>query len=255
MDTAVVTACGGILATLVSAGLALRQTREARRLAKVNGELQADLARLNSDLANERVRFEQELGRELDAEDLLARYREPLAAAAFDLQSRCWNIVRKDFFSKRFGREHERFPDAQMTTLFRFAQYFGWAEILRREIQYLSFPEEQDTRCVTGLLTKVAARVAASDDDETLMIWADEQRAIGERMIVHEGDGVRCMGYAAFRDAYEACFAQLFARVIDDLDEPAAVPRLRDVQHDLCELVGQLDKKRLRYSDTQLGRA
>ena len=254
MDTAVVTACGGILATVVSAGLALRQTREARRLAKLNGELQADLARLNSDLANERVRFEQELGRELNAEDLLTRYREPLAAAAFDLQSRCWNIVKNDFFEK-FGREHERFADAQMTTLFRFAQYFGWAEILRREIQFLSFPEEQDTRCVAELLAKVAARVAASDADETLMIWVDEQRAIGERMIVREGDSARCMGYAAFRDAYDDCFARLFARVIDDLDAPAAMPRLREVQHDLCELVGQLDKKRLRYSLQQLGHA
>jgi hypothetical protein len=39
-----------------------------------------------------------------------------------------------------------------MTTLSRFAQYFGWAEILRREIQFLSFPEEQDTRCVAELL-------------------------------------------------------------------------------------------------------
>ena len=28
------------------------------------------------------------------------------------------------------------------TTLFRLAQYFGWTEILRRDIQFLSFPED-----------------------------------------------------------------------------------------------------------------
>lgn len=228
MEPALIGALGGILATLASVGIALRQTREARR--------------------------QKLLDRELNAEDLLTRYREPLAAAAFDLQSRCWNIVKNNFFEK-FGRGHDRFPDAQMTTLFRFAQYFGWAEILRREIQFLSFPEEQDTRCVAELLAKVAARIAASEPDETLMIWVDEQRAIGERMIVHDGDGAHCMGYAAFCDAYDKCFAQLFKRVIDDLDAPAAKVRLRDVQHHLCELVSQLDKKRLRYSESQLGHA
>ena len=87
------------------------------------------------------------------------------------------------------------------------------------------------------------------------MVWVDEQRAIGERMIIQDADGVHCMGYAAFCDAYDKCFARLFHRVIDDLDAPAAKDRLRDVQHHLCELVSQLDKKRLRYSEAQLGHA
>ena len=87
------------------------------------------------------------------------------------------------------------------------------------------------------------------------MIWVDEQRAIGERMIVHDDDGVHVLGYAAFCDAYEDCLARLFKRVIDELDQPAAKPRLRDVQHHLCELVGQIDKKRLHYSEAQLGHA
>ena len=249
-----IVAYGGIIGTVVSAALALRQTLEARRLATLNSSLQENLARLNSDLQTERLEHEKQLDRQLNAEDLLTRYREPLAAAAFDLQSRCWNIVKNNFFEK-FGREHERFPDAQMTTLFRFAQYFGWAEILRREIQFLSFPEEEDTRRVAELLSQVATRLASSDDDESLMIWVDEQRAIGERMIVpHEG-GVHCMGYAEFCDAYDDCFARLFTRVIDDLDAPPAKARLRDAQQALCDLVGALDKQRLRYSEAQLGHA
>jgi len=228
MEPALIGALGGILGTLATVGLALRQTREARR--------------------------QSLLARELNAEDLLTRYREPLAAAAFDLQSRCWNIVKNNFFGK-FDRKHDRFPEAQMTTLFRFAQYFGWAEILRREIQFLSFPEEQDTKDVAKLLSAVAARLALSEPDETLMIWVDEQRAIGERMIVEGQTGLRCMGYAAFCDAYAECFRGLFKRVIDDLDTPPAKTRLREVQNLLCELVGQLDKKGLRYAPEQLGHA
>lgn len=38
LEPAEITAFGGILATLVSLAVAMRQTREARKLAKLNGE-------------------------------------------------------------------------------------------------------------------------------------------------------------------------------------------------------------------------
>jgi len=52
------------------------------------------------------------------------RYRQPLGAAAFDLQSRLYKVLRLDFFAK-YGGEHERSEEALLTTLFRMAQYFG----------------------------------------------------------------------------------------------------------------------------------
>jgi hypothetical protein len=237
VDSAVYTASAAIAAAVLSAAVAVRATREARRLAERNRELDRQ-AKL--------------FDRDLSAEDLLKKYSEPLAAAAFDLQSRCWNIVCNDFFGK-FGRHHERFRDAQMTTLFRLAQYFGWAEILRSEIQYLSFPnKDDDTKNVSKHLAQVANRVATSKHDEPLMIWADEQRAIGERMIIEHPKGARCMGYASFCDKYAECFEPLFARVFDDLDDEAAKTRLRDVQHELCKLVRALDPNRLRYQDSDI---
>ena len=120
IDPEVYGAATAIVAAVLSAAVVVRANREARYLAERNRELDKQ-AKL--------------FDRDLNAEDLLKKYSEPLAAAAFDLQSRCGNIVKNNFFGK-FGREHERFPDAQMTTLFRFAQFFGWAEILRREIQF-----------------------------------------------------------------------------------------------------------------------
>src|SRR5262245_49072609 len=83
------------------------------------------------------------LERAAKAEEVLKRYREPLAAAAFDLQSRLYNILTMDFFETFGGKE--RGDEALTTTLFRLAQYFGWSEILRRDIQFLSFPEDDDT--------------------------------------------------------------------------------------------------------------
>jgi len=220
----------------VSAGIAVRLARQKNNL---EVELHERVARVD---------------RQLNAEELLTRYREPLAAAAFDLQSRCWNILEKDFFVK-FGGAHERSADARMTTLFRFAQYFGWTEILRREIQFLSFPTAQETRDVADLQQRIAARLATSATDEPLMIWVDEQRAIGERMIVEAGGKIRCMGYGAFCDAYDECFARHFTRLREDLVAPLSTTRYREVQQLLCHLVATLDKGHLRYPERLLGHA
>jgi hypothetical protein len=237
VDPAWIGLAGGVIGTVASGIIAVRQARDSERL-----------ARLNSDLETERHERVAQFDRAQRAEDILARYREPLAAAAFDLQSRCYNILRLDFLEK-FGTGHERFGAAQKTTLFRFAQYFGWTEILRRDIQFLSFPEADDTRRVTRLQSAIARRLASSLDDAPLMIWTDEQRAIGERMIVQEHDTVICMGYARFCDEYDDRFAPLCRQLLDDLLDPASQQRLRDVQHRLCELVETLDARRMRYTE------
>jgi hypothetical protein len=237
VDPAWIGLAGGVIGTVASVIVAVRQTRASERL-----------ARLSSDLEAERHERVARLDRDLRAEDVLARYREPLAAAAYDLQSRCYNILRLDFL-RTFGPGHERFPVVQTTTLFRFAQYFGWSEILRRDIQVLSFPEDDDTRRVAQLQSSIARQLASSAHGEPLMVWVDEQRAIGERMIVSEHDKVICMGYARFCDEYDARFASLCAGMLGDLVDGSSAGRLREVQHLLCELVETLDKRRVRYTE------
>jgi hypothetical protein len=236
IDPAWIGFAGGVIGTAASAVIGVRQRRDSEAL-----------TRLDSDLAAQRDERKALLDRDLRAEDVLARYREPLAAAAFDLQSRCYNILRLSFLTK-FGPAHERFGEAQTTTVFRFAQYFGWTEILRRDIQFLSFPEKTATKDVGTLQGAIARRLATSDRNEPLMIWTDEQRAIGERMIVEEHGKVLCMGYARFCDEYDERFAPLCKRLLADLADPDAADRLRDVQHELCKLVETLDVDRVRYT-------
>lgn len=227
---------GGIIATVVSAFVALRQSRLAERLARLNHELEAEVHRRTA-----------LFDRDLHAEEVLTRYREPLAAAAFDLQSRLYNILRLDFLAK-FGGGHERADEAQRTTLFRLAQYFGWTEILRRDIQFLSFPEDDETRRVAQLQSEIAKGFLTHSYGPALMIWSDEQRALGERMIVEEHDKVLCMGYATFREQCDDTFAAWRERLQNELAEESAQARLRDVQHLLCELVETLDVNRVRYT-------
>jgi hypothetical protein len=137
---------------------------------------------------------------------------------------------------------------ALRTTLFRLAQYFGWTELLRRDITFLSFPEDEDTRKVADLQSEIATRFLTDDYGPALMTWADEQRAIGERMIVEEHGKVLCMGYARFREECDGAFAPWYERLRDELVHDAARERLRAVQHLLCDLVETLDARRVRHT-------
>ncbi len=200
-------------------------------------------AALSAFITLRQVRLKSELDLNAQRAQTLATYREPLAAAAFDLQSRLYNILRLDFFD----RWEERADDAERTTLFRIAQYFGWTEILRRDIQFLAFPEDDATRSVAEIQFRIAGCFLTHERGTAMMIWSDEQRAIGERMIVEEYGKVLCMGYAKFRDACDDVFAAS-ARVRAELRDPAAQSRLRDAQHLLCELVEALDERSVRYT-------
>ena len=188
------------------------------------------------------------LERKARAEEVLARYREPLAAAAYDLQSRLYNILELEFFEK-FG-DGERAEEALRTTLFRFAQYFGWTEILRRDIQFLNFPNDQETRRVAELQEAVSQCFRDDKYGPELMIWSDQQRAIGELMIIEEHGKVLSMGYAAFRQHCDDTFAPWRIRMRDELPAESARTRMRDIQNRLCELVETLDSRRVRYTRT-----
>lgn len=64
---------------------------------------------------------------------MMSQVRDPLLWAAFDLQSRIFNIVDQFFLRAYFlhGSEEER-AYAKRSTVFVFAQYLAWMEIVRR---------------------------------------------------------------------------------------------------------------------------
>jgi hypothetical protein len=220
----------------VSSFVSLRQSRTEERLARLNHKLDEEVQR-------RAALFD----RDLKAEEVLTKYRQPLADAAFDLQSRLFNLLRLDFLAK-WGGSNPRAEEAVRTTMFRIAQYFGWTEILRRDIQFLSFPEADDTRRVAQLQAEISKRFLTDSYGTALMIWADEQRAIGERMIVETNGDARCMGYASFEKSCDEVFADWCSRLRGELHDDTVTARLRDVQHLLCDLVETLDAKRVRYT-------
>ncbi len=58
--------------------------------------------------------------------------------AVYDLQSRIFNILKRDFLTAYYtnGTDREKFY-AQQNTVFLVAQFLGWTELIRQEIQFL----------------------------------------------------------------------------------------------------------------------
>lgn len=199
----------------------------------------------------------QEVAARHEAEDVLARYQAPLASAAYELQGRLYNIVALGFLGKYFanGDEAQR-TYAVENTLYVVAQYLGWTEILRREIQFLSFADTVRTRAVAERQQHVVELFQSDDPDlgRPFLIWRGEQRAIGERMIERDGDRLHCLGYAAFLDRDEAAFGRWLGRLERDIAEIATTrnARLAKLQHGLVDLIRELDPERVRYADDAL---
>ena len=150
------------------------------------------------------------------------------------------------------GREPPGRQEAFTTTLFRFAQYFGWTEILHRDVQFLSFPTREETREVASLQLRIARCLLSDERSHAMMIWSDQQRAIGEQMIVKEHGKVLCMGYARFTGCCDDVFGAWKERIRVEILSPEARPRLRELQHLLCQLVHRLDPDAVRYERLEL---
>jgi hypothetical protein len=190
------------------------------------------VARLNSELEEQRhARSQRE-----QAAELRARYRDPLLSAAFDLQSRLYNVVAQTFLVRYYvqGGEDER-AYAVDNTLHVLAEYFGWVEILRREVQFLNLEADEANLAWRTAFERVRDTFARDDLDPVLRVFRGDQRAIGELMttagVAPEGAGPegvgrhQCLGYAAFVACATAGeFGRWFNKLRADIDTLAREP-------------------------------
>jgi len=108
---------------------------------------------------------EKKQDRRLAAREKLDRYREPLLTAADDLGSRINNIRHHGFlfYLGVSGRERT----ALLGTLFRFAQFLGWVEILYGSFDRLRFETDKDTKTVAHILKTISKTLAVDRLDRT----------------------------------------------------------------------------------------
>ncbi|GAA5133919.1 hypothetical protein GCM10023320_60840 [Pseudonocardia adelaidensis] len=232
-------------------------------LAAVPGILAFVVAILNNQAQKRSAQQLEELRHRLADEGrqraLVQRYREPLARAAYDLQSRLWNILRGSFLdpSDPKGRH---WLYARDSTVWLFAQYFGWVEIVRREIQFVPAGEDDPNPKLEAVIGKVA-HVCSTDSfgSGLFQVLRSEQRALGELVIVegHDAEGrtrTSCMGFAAFRAALDDPSSEIsswFSYLQEDATSVARTGimcgRLRHLQHALIDLVDILDPREVRF--------
>lgn len=206
-----------IVVALISGGVSLA----AATISLLNAR---SVARLNDELEERRrARTKEE-----QAAELRARYRDPLLSAAFDLQSRLFNIVAKEFLVHYCGDEDESSRNyAVENTLYVLAEYLGWVEIVRREIRFLDLGDELANRQWVTAIERVRDTLARDDIDPVLRVFRGDQRAIGEVMTVADEDAQQheCRGYASFAvERQRPEFARWFDRLEADLDLLAREP-------------------------------
>jgi hypothetical protein len=81
-----------------------------------------------------------------EAKTVLDGHREPLLAAAYELQSRLHTSSATASSRTTWGTKAGKQEAALESTLYVFAQFFGWRKMIRREIQFLRFPKDGATR-------------------------------------------------------------------------------------------------------------
>lgn len=184
-----------------------------------------------------------------DATKVLDSYREPLIAASYELQARLYNILSLEFVDRYLKNNTAGKQDAAIdSTLYVFAQFFGWRELIHVEVQYLRFPRHERTRRVSKLLWDIGQEFLADSYGPQFMLWRVEQRGLGERMICSVNDRLTCMGYAAFLEQQDTMYEWLkpLEYALENLDEGGR-QRLTRIQHLLLALVRELDDKGKRY--------
>ncbi|MFT2016396.1 hypothetical protein ACMA1D_11210 [Streptomyces sp. 796.1] len=193
----------------------------------------------------------------------MERYSSSLALAAYDLQSRLYNILNGHVID-RSGRSYggyltsflvrgsaEEAEHVRRSTAFVFAEYLGWAEILRRDIQFLNLGGSRGNRRIMRQLGQISTSLGRiSPTSNELRVFRSHQRAIGELMVHPDSaSGQRwCLGYAEFcrRLDQDEVFRSWFAPLLADVDRLAAdatpaLARLEKWQNELVELVDLLD--------------
>jgi hypothetical protein len=184
-----------------------------------------------------------------NARKVLNSYREPLIAAAYELQARIYNILCHQFVEVYINDERAPKRSAAISsTLYVFAQFFGWREIIRREVQFLRFSDERKTRILARLLQEISETFLTGSYGSQFMIWRVEQRGLGEAMTVEKDGKISCLGYASFVQHRESMrdWLQPIEQDLEGISE-AGRDRLRAIQHLLCDLIAELDDKKERY--------
>ncbi|MEU2674971.1 hypothetical protein ABZ622_40390 [Streptomyces sp. NPDC007164] len=236
-------------------------------VASVSGLVALLSVLLSSRFSRKQTLLAAQLGRQsaeqlklAEHQDLMGQRRDPLLWAAYDLQSRLFNIVDRQFLNIYYSHGHDLDRAyALRSTLHVVADYLGQVELLRRKVQFLDLGNRENSRTIVRHLTAIS-NVLNTDgyDDPHFQVFRSNQRALGELVICDSND--RCLGYAEFcrRLDTDADFAGWFEPLSDGIRELASSTRphsrLVRLQIALMDLIDFLDPDADRFPDHRRSR-
>jgi len=239
-------ALGGVLFTaLVTRWNLTSQKRTEKELEGLKAAAGTNLETLKSRLLTQR----DERMAKLDREKVFSKFKDPLAHSAYDLQSRIFNIIRKSFLNRYYvngsAREQEY---AIENTVFLLAQFLGWTEIIRQEVQFLALDkDDNNTKKLRQLQYDIYTHLRTdSRFGPGFRLFAGEQRSVGELMIDRVTGSPRCLGFASFLTSRNTAIDRWLDPLRDDVKSMAlnVAPfeqRLIAIQHSLIDLLQFLD--------------
>jgi hypothetical protein len=217
--------------------------------ATTSRQSQQEVARLNAKLQLER----DEAAARREAETTLSRFRDPLMHASYDLQSRIFNILERGFLDRYYYRGSDREKAyALENTVFLVAQFLGWTEAIREEIQFVNLDDSEHTRRLRYLQDAIYTQMQTDRIDSGFRLFAGEQRAVGELMIKRENGVCRSIGFANFTTSRDPAIDQWLNSIRDDIkatsgDITRSRERLTMIQHSLIDLLDFLDPEFIRF--------
>ncbi|MEH2050183.1 hypothetical protein [Nostoc sp.] len=189
---------------------------------------------------------------------LMSKYRDPLLRAAIDLQSRLFNIRQRRFLQNFYHRSPSEQDYTIHNTLYVIAEYFGWVEILRREIQFLDLGDLEMNRRLSELFVNITQAFGTASLEPTFRLFNGEQRAIGEIMLVSRSQDkltrYECIGYATFvKKMSDPEFARWFMTLKSDIEIMANKSktdeqRIIAIHSKLIDLIDFLDPNYVRIA-------
>jgi len=147
------------------------------------------------------------------------KYSTPIVLAADELRRRFENIIQH---IDKIEMEAWLTPDEldpsepeqlqnyyYMNTLYRFGCFFGWLEHLRRTIVYLDFTSVRETRVFANYLELIKEGFSTPrlipcepedcpDNHDDQWVYKGVLQAIGELMVVKDGEEYGCIGFTSF---------------------------------------------------------
>ncbi len=204
-------------------------------------------------LASQLRREEASEKQQQEARRLISRYREPLVHAAFDLQSRIFNLLELQIINQHYINGSDRTRTYVVNnTAFLIAQYFGWSEIIRQDGLFLDLGESDKTRRLNEIQDEITHAWLRDDLGKSLCIFKGNQRVLGEEMIREGSEGLNCATYGEFltilseeNNQHLMYLKQDIIGMISDID--AVRDRLVLLQNVLIDLIDFLDPGHIRF--------